>query len=283
MAEPKIAFPGEPGAYAEEALRALHGREVEAVPHPSFRAVFEAVGRGAVDGGVVPLENSLAGAVGESWDLLAEQALPLTGEVILRIRHCLAAVPGEPLETLERVVSHPQALAQCQASLRARGLAPVPGSNTAAAAKRLSEERPPRTAVLASRNAAARYGLQVLVEGMEDAPHNFTRFGALGFVPEQDGGAWKTSLVVTLEPRPSALHALLGCFAREEVDLLRLDARAGDGPWTYRFFLDVEGRADALPLSRALEEAQRHSRSLQALGSYRSGATHGAPPRSSSR
>ncbi|MFP2904410.1 prephenate dehydratase domain-containing protein, partial [Pyxidicoccus sp. 3LFB2] len=137
MAEPKrrIAFQGEHGAYGEEAVRALHGPQVETVPVLTFRAVFESVAEGRVFGGVVPVESTLGGPVAENIDLLLEHDLQMTGELSLRIRHCLLAPPGRTLDGIDRAMSHPQALAQCAGYLRRRGITPVPEANTAIAAR----------------------------------------------------------------------------------------------------------------------------------------------------
>ncbi len=181
----RIAFQGEPGAYGEEALRALHGADVEAVPCLTFRAVFEAVAEGRVHGGVVPVESSLGGPVAETVDLLLEHDVPATGELSLRIRHCLLAPPGLSLDDVQQALSHPQALAQCAGYLRRRGISPLPEANTAIAARKVAEEKPPHTAAIASRMSADLYGLAVLEEGVEDSPDNFTRFIALGTAPER--------------------------------------------------------------------------------------------------
>jgi len=154
VSELRIGFQGARGAYSEEATFSLFGPGVQAVPLPSFRAVFEAVTRGHVDGGVVPVENSLAGSVIENVDLLIEFPVTITGELALHIQHCLLAPAGTALADIERALSHPQALAQCTAFLRQHGITPVPESDTAGAARRLSEQRTPRSAAIASRNAA---------------------------------------------------------------------------------------------------------------------------------
>jgi prephenate dehydratase len=269
MSELRIAFQGERGAYGEQATRALFGPGVEAVPVSSFRAVFEATTAGQVDGGVVPVENVLAGSVTENVELLLEFSLSITGELSLPIRHCLLAPPGTPLAGLERALSHPQALAQCATFLRLRGITPVAESDTAGSARRVAELTPPRTAAIASRIAAELYGLEVLLEGIEDAPGNHTRFVAMGAVPPRPGPRGKTAVALTVENHPGALHRVLGVFASRGLSLLRLEARPQRKPWEYVFCIDVEGVREEPGVAAALDEAAGLCRSFRLLGSYR--------------
>lgn len=269
MSELRIGFQGERGAYGEEATLSLFGPQVRAVPLPSFRAVFEAVAQGRVDGGVVPVENSLAGSVTENVDLLIEFPVSITGELALHIRHCLLAPAGTVLADVERAFSHPQALAQCTAFLRQHGITPVPESDTAGAARRLAEQRTPRSAAIASRNAAALYGLTVLQEGIQDMPGNYTRFVSLGAIPALQGSRSKTALVLTVENVPGALHRVLGVFATRDLDLIRLETRPLRRRGEYYFCLDVAGAKDEPLLAAALSEAERACSTLRVLGSYR--------------
>lgn len=268
MGNPRIAFQGERGAYSEEATKTLFGPDVEAVPCPNFRAVFERVASAQVDGGVVPVENCLAGPVAENVDLLLEFSLPITGELSLRIRHCLVGPEGTTLEGLERVLSHPQALAQCAGFLRQHRLTPVPEGDTAGAARRVAEQKPPRTAAIASRTAANLYGLTILRENIEDAPDNRTRFVALSAVPTIKGPHRKTALALTVENTPGSLHTVLGVFAKHGLNLIRLESRPQRRPWEYVFCLDFEGGLEEARISEALEEASRLCRSFRVLGSY---------------
>lgn len=266
----RIAFQGEPGAYGDEATGAFFGAAVTRVPCPTFRAVFEAVASGAVEGGVVPMESALAGPVAEVVDLLLEFTPPIAGELRLRVRHCLLAPPGQTLEGVTRALSHPQALAQCAGWLRRHHLQPVPEANTAVAARRVAQEASPGTAAIASRAAGERYGLTVLAEGIEDSPDNATRFLAVGpAVPPSLGARWKTSLVLTLDNGPGALAGVLGAFAARGVNVARLESRPGRvRAWDYRWCLDVDGAEDSAPVKAALDEARRGCTSLQVLGSY---------------
>lgn len=269
MSELRIGFQGERGAYGEEATLSLFGPSVQAVPLPSFRAVFEAVAQGRVDGGVVPVENSLAGSVLDNVDLLIEFPVSITGELALHIRHCLLAPEGTALADVERALSHPQALAQCTAFLRQHGITPVPESDTAGAARRLSEQRTPRSAAIASRNAATLYGLTVLQEGIQDMPGNYTRFVSLGAFPVLQGSRSKTAVVLTVENVPGALHRVLGTFATRGLDLIRLETRPLRRRGEYYFCLDIAGAKDEPLLAAALSEVERACTTFRVLGSYR--------------
>lgn len=269
MGSPRIAFQGERGAYSEEATRALFGPGVEAVPCPNFRAVFEAVAAGRVDGGAVPVENSLAGSVLDNVDLLLEFSLPITGELSLRIRHCLLAPEGVALKDVQRVLSHPQALAQCARFLRQHGMTPVPDADTAGSARRLAELKPPNSAAIASRTAAELYGLTVLLEGVADSPNNLTRFVSLSAIPPLTGDRSKTSVAFTVEHNPGSLHQVLGIFASRGLNLTRLEPRPLRRPWEYVFCMDIEGSLEDIRVSEALDSAANLCGSFRVLGSYR--------------
>src|SRR5713226_5729960 len=161
----KVVFQGERGAYSEEAVRELFG-EVEVQPCPSLRDVFDLVSAGGADRAVVPVENSQAGSINETYDLLLLHALFITGELDQRIRHCLLALPGQALSGIRKVYSHPQALAQCDAFLRQHALEPVPAYDTAGSAKMLAEQHLAGAGAIAGRTAARIYGLTVVAEGI---------------------------------------------------------------------------------------------------------------------
>ena len=180
----RVAYQGEPGAYGEEAgLRFFAGEQVEACPMPTFSAVYDSVASGATDAGVLPLENSLAGTVGDALDALATGSLTVIGEVLEPIHHQLLVVPGVSLPEIEHVMSHWQALSQCHRFLSRRGWHLIPAADTAGAARQLALEPDRRVAVIASERAADLYGLEVAARDIEDAPHNVTRFAVISRTP----------------------------------------------------------------------------------------------------
>jgi prephenate dehydratase len=274
-----VAYQGEPGAFGEEAVIGWFGADAVPVPMPTFSAVCAAVEGGKADAGVLPLENSLAGTVGDALDALAVGTLRVVGEVLLPIRHQLLALPGVGLQDVERVSSHWQALAQCERYLEARGWQIVPAADTAGAARELASVRDRRGAVIASRAAAERYGLQILAPDIQDADHNMTRFAVLAgaHAPSPhpagplapDRGTRETLLTFETGHRPGDLYRALGCLADAGINLSRIESRpSGDGPWRYRFLIQVGGDADEQPLRAALEGLPEHTRSMRVLGSF---------------
>jgi len=277
--EVRIAFQGVPGAYSEEAAHGAlgpdDGRTVRAEPRPSFREVFDAVGRGAVDLGIVPIENSLAGSVRENYDLLLERDLEIVGEVYLRVRHCLMALPGTEPGDVEVVLSHPQALAQCTATLRETlpGAEHRAASDTAGSARRIRREGLRATAALASERAAEAHDLRILRRGMEDDDQNQTRFLLLGTEAVDPGPDARTSIVFSGPNEPGLLHRCLGVFARRGIDLTRIESRPLTGsPWEYVFYVDLRGRAEDAAVREALDELAGTVTLLETLGSYPAGS-----------
>lgn len=180
----RVAFQGEAGAYSEQALFDYFG-EVEAVPCTSFDAVFDSVAAGDCDAGMIPVENSITGNIHQTHDLLSRRTLKTIGEYVLRVRHCLICVPGVTISEIKRAVSHPQALMQCANYLRNHDIKAESVYDTAGAVKMLKESGAHDVAAIASRRAAELYGMQILEEGIEDDPQNFTRFLAIAkaFLP----------------------------------------------------------------------------------------------------
>lgn len=282
----KVGFQGEIGAYSEEALSALYPG-AEKVPFSSFEAAFGAVTAGTVDRAVLPIENSLFGSVHQNYDLLLEHNLMILAEVQLRIRHQLMACPGTRIEDLRRVMSHPQALGQCRDFLRANlpNADVVPAYDTAGAAKQVASEGRADEAAIASRAAAATYGLDILAEGIESNHANYTRFLALGR-PDADPAAglaaaartaesWRTTLVYAQrENVPGGLFKSLAVFALRDIDLLKIESRPLVGsPGKYVFYLDLAGHRDDEPVGHALHHLNEVAARVKVLGSYPTGPT----------
>jgi prephenate dehydratase len=265
-----VGYQGEPGAYSEEAVAVLYP-DAERRPYRSLHQVFEAVEGGHAEAGVVPLENSQAGAINETYDLLARGRLHIVGEAVVRVDHALLALPGIPLEYVKRVASHPAALAQCQEFLATldESVEIVPVYDTAGAAKRIAHERHAGEAAIASERAAEVYGLDVLASRIQDDADNFTRFAAVAASEEPLGEPDKTSLVLITDHRPGALFHALRPFAERDVNLVKLESRpSGAGPWKYRFYLDVEAGAQDPAFRAALEDLRTEAAAVQVLGSY---------------
>ena len=279
---PRVAFQGERGAFSEEAAFALFGERVRPVPRPTFESLFGAVGEGVADFALAPVENSLAGTVQQTYDLLVESNLTITAEVIRPITHNLIGCAGATFESIRTIESHPVALAQCErffaANPRVRRIA---SDDTAASARRVVERGDPTRAAIASARAARLYGGTILRERMEDHGENYTRFLLLAPKPCADERADKLSLVIRLRHQPGALCAALEPLARHGVDLLKIESRPIRGePWEYRFYLDLQTPADESRVAAALAELRQKVEELRILGRYPSARATAAKPES---
>ncbi len=265
----KIAFQGESGAYGEQAVFDYFG-DVEAQPCESFDAVFDAVVSGTCEAGLIPIENSLAGSIHQNYDLLLRHDLQIIGEYPLRVQHCLIALPGVAKADIKKAISHPQALGQCAAYLRGLGVKPESVYDTAGSVKMLKESGARDVAAIASRRAAEIYGMQILEEGIEDNPENYTRFLAISKMPaEKPNGEAKTSIVFTLKNQPGSLFKCLSVFALRDIDLTKIESRPLPGkPWEYLFYIDFLGAAHEERVCKALDHLGEYALMLRVLGSY---------------
>ena len=276
----KIAFQGRRGAYSESAAYHLFGNDIEVVPMDTFEQIFQGIETGAVDGGAIPIENSTAGSIYDNYDLLYKWRHPIVGEVKLQISHSLCALPGTKLEDIKEVLSHPQGLAQCS---RFFGRNPQIRStafyDTAGSAEEIAKRGDKTVGAIASAYAGKFYGLDILAEGIENLPGvNFTRFYAIQKTanPLPEEGTIKTTLLFMLSDsgKSGALHAALGCFAKRDLNLTRIESRPHpDRPWEYIFHLSFEGSPKNPAVIEALEELQSYCDFVYRLGSFREGTT----------
>jgi prephenate dehydratase len=247
------------------------GPSVEAVGFPFSEQVFDAVESGAVDGGFVPVENSIAGPVGVNTDLLLERKVFATAESYLSIEHCLLGHPGDRFEEVKTVCSHPVALAQCREFIQRHGLRAVPEYDTAGAAEIVAGRKVPGEAAIASRRCAEAYGLSLLAEDIQTVRNNITRF--LAFRRESDApiaaGGEKTSLGFSVHHHPGALLDCLKRFADHQINLTRLESRPiPANPFEYVFFVDLLGGLEAPAVKAALAELRKAARHVKVIGSY---------------
>jgi len=264
----KIAFQGEPGAYSEQAVFEYYGG-VETLPCESFDAMFDSVASGKSELALAPIENSLAGSIHQNYDLLLRHDLYIVGEYLLRVRHCLIALPGVEKQDIEKAISHPQALGQCAAYLRNLNIKPETVYDTAGSVKMLKESGARDTAAIASRRAAEIYEMHIIEEGIEDNSENYTRFLAVGRESVLPEGEAKTSIVFTLKNQPGALFKAMSVFALRDIDLTKIESRPLQGkPWEYLFYIDLIGSTQDEPVKRALSHLDEYAVTLRVLGSY---------------
>jgi len=276
-----IAIQGEPGSFSHEAALKF-APEATILPCALSAEVFSAVDERRVDAAVIPIENSLAGSVVEHYDLLLTHDVAIERELLLRIRHNLIAVPGTRVDQIHRVYSHPVALAQCRHFLKQHPqIEAIPYYDTAGSVKQLMELRDRASAGIASAQAAAHYGGEILTAGIEDNPENYTRFflirprGDMAADPAPDNVPDKVSLAFTVENRPGTLVDALQVFAGQGTNLTRIESRPVHGqPWHYVFYADYQlsspDTADA-----ALALLARHCSMVKELGRYRAGRRDG--------
>lgn len=278
-----VAFAGEPGAFAEDAVLATFG-EVPRLPVGSFRDVFAAVTDGRAGAGVVPIENLLNGTVRETFDLLLEHDLVVVGEVVVPVRLCLAAPPGQTLDDIGRVYSHVQALGQAEAFLRTRPWTTLTTYNTAGAGKLIRDAGERGAAAVLSPRAAALFGLEILAHDIQGVLDNRTRFlivvppgsgagAGTGAGPAaaaaRAGGPRRTTLVFAVRNEPGTLLRALRAFAERGVNLSSLESRPSrTAAWEYVFWVDLDADATEPACAAAIEDLRAASTMVRILGSY---------------
>jgi len=265
----RVAYQGEPGAFSETAVLAAFP-DAEPMPCDTVRIAFSRVTSGEADFGVVPVENSQAGSVNETYDLLLNSDLVrIVGEVVVRVDHALLAPPGARLEGIKRAYSHWQALAQSEDFLAVHHIDPVPVHDTAGGARMVAERGRTDEAAIASVEAGANLGLAVLAEHVQTHPDNLTKFGVIGTRDAGLGPANKTSLVMAGDDRPGSLFRALQPLADHGVNLTKLESRPRRGaPFEYVFYIDLDGSTDDPNVAEALDLVRLHTSMLKVLGSY---------------
>ena len=271
MELPKVAIQGEEGSYSEEAGIKYWGKSVVFVPKRSFEDVIAAVEREEADYGLLPLENTLIGSIAHTYDLILESHLPIIGEVITAVSHCLLSVQKVKIKNIRKVYSHPAALSQCSTFLQSlQDCEIIPIYDTAGSAMKISREKDPASAAIASRLAAQLYNLEVIAEKLEDYPNNQTRFIIVGQkAPESSLKNAKTSIVFTTLHQPGALYQVLKVFNDYGINLTKLESRPHKTePWRSYFYLDFEGHEREGIVREAMKELKEQTNFLKVLGSY---------------
>ncbi len=266
----RIAFQGERGAFSEEAAVKLLGEDIQLVPRTTFELLYSSIQDGAADFILAPIENSLAGSVHRSYDLLITSGLHIQAEVVIPIVHNLIGIPGAIFEKITQVSSHPVALAQCENFFASHPtIKRVATDDTAGSVREAMGAGDPTKAGIASKRAAKVYSGVILREHLEDHPENYTRFLLLAASADVAENADKLSLVLYLAHKPGSLCSVLNAFARRNLNLLKIESRPIPGtPWSYCFYLDLQASLKDEETRAALEELKDFSDSVKILGCY---------------
>ena len=267
----KIAFQGEFGANSDMASRDMFPN-MEPLPCQTFEDAFLAIENGDADLGMIPIENTIAGRVADIHHLLPRSGLHIIGEHFLPIRFHLMAAKGATLATIQTVQSHIHALGQCRKIIRKLGLKAEVAADTAGSARQVAEAGDLTRAAIAPHIAADVYGLNILMEDIEDEKHNTTRFVVLSKYPEyarQGAGRTVTTLMFRVRNIPAALYKAMGGFATNGINMTKLESYMVDGHFSATmFYSDVEGHPDDPALKRALDELAFFSKEMKILGVY---------------
>jgi 3-deoxy-7-phosphoheptulonate synthase len=268
--EQRAALLGQKGTFSHKACTQFFGANVSAMPLLSFRSIFQAVKDGEADFGVLPLENSLTGSIHENYDLLLEYDLRIVGEITLRIVHHLIGHPGTGIGGIKRVFSHPQGFQQCRQFLDSHEeWELVSVTDTARAVTTLKESGITTDAAIGSQEEAVIHGMEILEEGIETNPRNYTRFVIIGRQHLPKRPRTKSSLIYSTGNQAGALYKTLRIFANNGINLVKLESRPIPGkPWEYMFYVDLEADLESPELEPVLRELEEHTDYLKILGSY---------------
>ena len=266
----RIVYQGAEGSYSEEAMKKFFWEGIDCFCVPTFREAMAAIEEGSADYAVLPIENSTAGIVSEVYDLLAEFENFIVGEQILRINHCLMAPEGASVSTVKEVYSHPQALMQCERFLSEHGSwNQISMRNNAFAARKVAEEGDITKAAIAGEGAARRYGLKVLLSGINQEERNSTRFIVVTNRKIYVRGAKKISLCFELPHERGSLYQAMSNLVYNGLSMTKIESRPiEDRNWEYRFFIDFEGNLSEPAVRNALRGLRDECRTLRILGNY---------------
>jgi prephenate dehydratase len=263
----RVAFQGELGAYSQAAAVSFFKEPIDTVPNPTFYEALESTEDGRSDYTILPIENSLEGSVGESYDLLLTTKLNVVGETYHRISHCLISLQN--LEKIDTVYSHPQALGQCRKFIQDNHLKPISTYDTAGSVKILLELNRENIACIASRKASEIYNVPIIKEGIEDNPNNYTRFLFLANNKKEKTSKDKTSIIFAIKHIPGALYNILEKFNANRINLTKIESRPTKStPWEYNFYVDFEGHQDDRYILDTIERIRPNTTFLKILGSY---------------
>jgi len=262
-----VSFQGERGAYSEAAARSFFNEEIKTVPLVTFAEVLENTSMDKTEYAILPVENSLEGSVGESYDLLYTTTLNATGEIYHRIEHCLIGI-GK-LEEVDTVYSHPQALGQCRKFIEQHNMKTIPAYDTAGSVKIVKELNKKNCACIASKTASTIHNMPIISENIANNLDNHTRFLILSKTDSPKTGNDKTSIIFSIKHEPGSLHRIIEKFHKNSVNLTKIESRpTKTNTWEYNFYVDFEGHEKNSQISEMLEKIKQETLFMKVLGSY---------------
>jgi prephenate dehydratase len=268
----KVSYQGVAGAYSHLACYNYFGKDIECLESETFEDAMELVEEGEADFALIPIENKTAGRVDEFYGLIPEMKLQIVGEHYQKIEHCLMCVEESCLEELCYAYSHPQGLAQCRNTLKRLNIKPTAQFDTAGSAKEISQRGDKTLCAIASTLAAEIYGLRVLEYNIQDQKDNFTRFIVLSKKEEiiiEEGKDYITSIIFEVKNIPSALYHALGGFAKNSINILKIESYIPLGKLKEsHFHIDVDGSLESKALQDSIEELKLYVEKIRVLGSY---------------
>ena len=263
----RVSFQGERGAYSEAAAISFFDEKIESVPLLTFADVIEQTENEKTDYSILPVENSLEGSVGESYDLLYTTTLNSVGEIYHRIRHCL--IGFDSINEIDTVYSHPQALGQCRKFIQEHNLKTVPTYDTAGSVKIIKEINKKNIACIASKEASEIFQVPVVKDGIEDHSNNYTRFLVLSKQKTHETKKDKTSIIFSIKHEPGALHNIIKIINDYCINLTKIESRPKKSTaWEYNFYLDFEGHEDYTNVKEMLSKIKEKTIFLKIIGSY---------------
>jgi prephenate dehydratase len=264
-----VSFQGERGAYSEAAARSFFNEQIETVPQTTFAEVLESTSNDKTQYSVLPVENSLEGSVGESYDLLYSTSLNATGEIYHRIEHCL--IGTGKINEIDTVYSHPQALGQCRKFIEKHNMKTIPAYDTAGSVKMIKELNKENCACIASKEAAEIYNMPIILDNIANNLNNYTRFLILSKENNPETGNDKTSIIFSIKHEPGSLFRIIENFHKNNVNLTKIESRPTKAnTWEYNFYVDFEGHQNNAKILEMLDTIKQDTLFMKILGSYSS-------------
>lgn len=267
----KIGFQGVKGSFSEQALLEYFGEDIPTYNVDNFENVFEALSKGEIDYGVLPIENSSTGGIAEVYDLLRKYGFFIVGERILKVDHNLLGIKGTKIEDLQEIYSHSQAFGQSSEFLKNYPhWKCIPYKNTATSAEFIKKENCKRKAAIGSKKAAQVYDLEIIKSNINHNKNNYTRFIIIGKELELEDDYNKISILCSLPHKAGSLHNILRVFAENNLSMLKIESRPIVGkPWEYFFYIDFEGNLNNENVNKAIKTIENNSFDFKLLGNYK--------------